>query len=60
MAAVAYNLKKLLKYNSNKAGANIKEMEIKAEKCLLKLISALQAITQYYKIDKLVFQLKYY
>jgi hypothetical protein len=36
MAAVAYNLKKLLKWKSTKVSTIVKSMEIKAEKCLLK------------------------
>jgi hypothetical protein len=36
MSAVAYNLKKLLKWKSTKVSTIVKSMEIKAEKCLLK------------------------
>jgi hypothetical protein len=39
MAAVAYNLKKLLKFKTNKVSTLAKSMKIKAEKCLLKLLS---------------------
>jgi hypothetical protein len=38
MAAVAYNLKKLLKFKTNKVSTLAKSMKIKAEKCLLKLL----------------------
>ena len=38
VAAVAYNLKKLLKWKSTKVSTIVKSMEIKAGKCLLKLV----------------------
>ena len=38
MAAVAYNLKKLLKWKSTKVSTIVKSMEIEAEKAFLKLI----------------------
>lgn len=44
MAAVAYNLKKLLKYSSTKAWATSKAMEIKAEKCLSKLVGIIRCV----------------
>ena len=37
MAAVAYNLKKLMKFKTNTVSSIVKAMEIKAEKGLLKL-----------------------
>ena len=41
MAAVAYNLKKLLKFKTNKVFTMEKAMEIKAQNCLLKLVLAI-------------------
>lgn len=44
MAAVAYNLKKLLKFKVNKVVTLAKSMEIKAEKGLLKLVFIIEAV----------------
>jgi len=44
MAAVAYNLKKLLKFKTNKASTIVKAMQIKAENCLLMLVLAISFI----------------
>ena len=38
MAAVAYNLKKLMKFKTSKVSTIVKSMEIKAGKCLLNLV----------------------
>jgi transposase len=43
-AAVAYNLKKLLKFKTNKGSAIAKAIKIKAEKSLLKLVLAIYAL----------------
>lgn len=48
MAAVAYNLKKLLKFKTNKASTIVKAMEIKAEECLLIVVSAIVETISYY------------
>ena len=45
MAAVAYNLKKLLNRKGNKVLANVKSMEIKAGKSLLKLFLVIAGFT---------------
>ena len=48
MAAVAYNLKKLLKWQPTKVQADVKAMAIKAEKVFLNSISALKQSIAYY------------
>jgi transposase len=50
MAAVAYNLKKLLNWKGNKVLANIKSMELKAGKGLLKLFLAIPGYLQLTRI----------
>ena len=42
MAAVAYNLKKLLNYKAPKVNADVKTMKEQAEKCFLNLVRILQ------------------
>ena len=44
MAAVAYNLKKLMKFKTNKVSGIVKAMEIKAEKRLLQLFLQLDLL----------------
>ena len=44
MAAVAYNLKKLLKWKTDKISTIVKSMEIKAEKAFLKSVLLLRAL----------------
>ncbi|HYH16580.1 MAG TPA: transposase [Flavisolibacter sp.] len=44
MAATAYNLKKLMKFKTNKVSTLAKAMEIKAEKCLLQLFLQLELL----------------
>jgi hypothetical protein len=53
MAAVAYNLKKLMKFKTNEVLAIAKAMEIKAGKCLLKLV-----LYPYPLLTTIYFQLK--
>lgn len=58
MAAVAYNLKKLLKWKSTKVSTIVKSMEIKAEKAFLKLVlllcSLLAAISHKLRTDNYI------
>jgi hypothetical protein len=43
MAAVAYNLKKLLNWKTNKVSTIVKAMQIKAERSLLMSVLIIQA-----------------
>jgi hypothetical protein len=47
MSAVAYNLKKLMKFKTTKVSTIVKAMEIKAKRGLLKFVFNTQAILQY-------------